>query len=556
MNLIITCIIAILLPIPGKITPELADILNKSSLNQQITVIVHMNTEYPAERLKGLDIAERAAIMKDIARSSQRDIVQYIAGLSTEKAVMGGQYWIFNGFHLKATRDVIKALAERDDVWFICENGIVQLPPNEPVGPYPAVAEWNIQKVMADSCWQAGYSGDSVVLGFLDTGMLTTHEALAGKWLSPYWLDAINGQAAPYDDNGHGTAVCGVICGGDGPGPLANDIGVAYGAKVIPTKAFSSGGGATYESIDSCLQYLADLRISGVKIRAINNSWGSGGAELHWWNIMLSFKMIGVLPAAAVGSSGPGSGTVGVPASYPTVIASGATDASDVIASFSSRGPAPDQDPWNDSTYWYYSNWNLLKPDVSAPGVNIRTSTNNGGYVTYSGASFAIPHVTGGVALFCDKDSALTVADLYYLFRAYCDEPAGGGTYPNNNYGWGRINLWRAMQAITGIEEAGSLTDAKLSLAVCPTISRGNIQITYRAGIRSAIQFGGEGSGLRIYDITGCLVKDLSSFVSRPSSSILWLGDDDEGRAVPAGVYFVKLACGTDQITEKAVILR
>ncbi len=551
MNLIITCIIAILPPVPGKITPELADILNKSSQNQQITVIVHMNTEYPYEQLAGLTSTERAAVMKGICLNSQRDIIEYISNLPAEKVVMGGQYWIFNGFHLKATRDVIKTLANRDDIWFICENGIVQLPQDETTGPSPAVAEWNIQKVMADSCWQAGYSGDSVVLGFIDTGMLTTHEALAGKWLSPYWLDAINGQAAPYDDNGHGTAVCGVICGGDGPGPLANDIGVAYGAKVIPTKAFSSGGSATFQTIDSCLQYLADLRTGGVAIRSVNNSWGNTTpTELHWWTIMLNMKGIGILPAAAVGSSGPGSGTVGVPANYPTVIASGATDASDIIASFSSRGPAPDQIPWNDSTYWYYSTWNLLKPDVSAPGVNIRTSYNNGGYVTYSGASFAIPHVTGGVALFCDKDSTLTVADLYYLFRAYCDEPAGGGTYPNNNYGWGRINLWRAMQAITGIEETGSLTDNQLALSVFPSVNRGNVQIRYNAEIMV------KEVGLRIYDISGRLVKDLTSMVNRSTYSVNWDGSDAKGHAVPAGVYLIELTCGNGQITEKAVILR
>lgn len=525
----------------------------QTSPENKITVIVHMNMEYPYERLAYLNAAERGAVMREIAFSSQRDIVEFISALPSEKAVLGGQYWIFNGFHLKATRDVIETMARRNDVWFICENGIVRLPLEDEGEPHPATAEWNIQKVMADSCWQAGYSGDGIILGFVDTGVMVTHEALSGKWLSPYWLDAVNGQPSPYDDQGHGTAVAGVACGGDGSGPLVNDIGVAYGAKIIPTKAFDSGGSGSYLTIDSCLQYLVNLRISGVAIRTINNSWGSSTTtELHWWPIMLNMKSIGILPAAAIGGSGPGAGTVGVPANYPTMIASGATDASDNIASFSSRGPAPDQNPWNDSTYWYYLSWNLLKPDVSAPGVNIRTAYNNGGYINMSGTSFAIPQVTGGAALFCDKDSTLTVADLYYLFRAYCDEPPQGAPYPNMTYGWGRINLWRGLQAVTAVEEgeAGFMSDPEPVLSVQPTISHERFQIAYDLGIRA------EGLGLRIYDISGRLVKDFTSLITYHSSLIAWKGDDDRGRAMPAGAYFVILTWDGERFVKKVIISR
>jgi len=554
MTLITVFLLTILPSIPGKISPGLHRIMDQAAPLVKITVIVHMNTEYPLETMTGLAPSERGMVMRDIALNSQQDIVQDILGLPVEKAVMGGHYWIFNGFHLTATRDVVETLALRDDIWFICENGVVRLPMEEPGDLTFAAAEWNIQKVMADSCWQAGYSGDAVILGFVDTGCMTTHEALNGKWLSPYWLDAVNGQTTPYDDNGHGTAVAGIACGGDGPGPVVNDIGVAYGAKIIPTKAFSSGGGGSYASIDSCLQYLVNLRTSGVAIRAVNNSWGTSTAtDLHWWPIMLNMKSVGILPATAVGSSGPGPGTVCAPANYPTVIACGATDASDNIASFSSRGPAPDQNPWNDSIYWYYHSWDLLKPDVSAPGVSIRTSYNNGGYINMSGASFAIPHATGGVALFCEKDSMLSVADLYYLFRAYCDEPSQGAPYPNMNYGWGRINLWRGLQALNGVEEDETepTLDIRLCLKIFPTITHDRLKIAYHIGKRSATQLG----GLKICDVSGRLVKDLSSLVSRPSSLVIWDGTDEAGRNVAPGVYFVKLYADGEETFQKAVLL-
>lgn len=553
MNLIALLFITTLPPVPGKITSELLDIISRASSNQQISVIVHMNTEYPLAAMAQLGPAERGKIMRDIALNSQQKLIADLSSLPLQKAIVGGQYWIFNGFHLKATKDVIKTLAESDEVWFISANRIVELPWDETAGSSPATAEWNIQKIQADSCWQAGYSGDGIIIGFVDTGMMTTHEALAGKWLSPYWLDAVNGQPSPYDDQGHGTGVCGVICGGDGPGPLVNDIGVAYGAKIIPTKAFNASGSATYLWLDSCLQYLADLRTGGVAIRAINNSWGSSSqTDLHWWSIMLNLKNIGILPAAAVGSSGPGSGTIGVPANYPTVIASGATDAGDVIASFSSRGPAPDLYPWNDSSFWYYAAWHLLKPDVSAPGVNIRTSFNNGAYVNYNGTSFAIPHVTGGVALFCDKDSNLTVNDLYYLFRAYCDQPSAGAPYPNNNYGWGRINLWRALNAIGKVKETESIENHSFSLEVLPAVSRGRVLISYypdQDGQPAARE-------LMIYDIMG---RPVRSFLFEPvpgGQKVVWRGDDQSGRSVPAGVYLMQLTAGNRQLTDKVLILR
>jgi subtilisin family serine protease len=269
---------------------------------------------------------------------------------------------------------------------------------------------------------------------------------------------------------------------------------------------------------------------------------------------MLNLKTIGVLPSCAAGGSGPGSGTICVPASYPTAIAAGATDASDNIASFSSRGPAPDQNPWNDTAYWYYSTWDLLKPDVSAPGVNIRTSYNNGGYVTYSGASFAAPHVTGGAALFCEKDSTLTVADLYYLFRAYCDQPSQGGTYPNMNYGWGRINLWRGLQAVTGIDEgeAGLTPDPEPALAVYPKISNGRFNITYNMGKEQSVK----SMELKIYDVSGQIINSFTRCSMPYANKFVWAGEDNRGRAMPAGAYFVVLTWDGKQLVNKVIIAR
>jgi len=103
-----------------------------------------------------------------------------------------------------------------------------------------------------------------------------------------------------------------------------------------------------------------------------------------------------------------------------------------------------------------------------------------------------------------------------------------------------------------GIVEEGGLSALLISrrLVVYPTVSRGRVNIAYNTGLET------EGIGLKVYDISGRLVRDLSSLVTRSTSLVTWDGSDANGRAVSAGVYFVKLTAGEKEVVEKAVLLR
>jgi hypothetical protein len=103
-----------------------------------------------------------------------------------------------------------------------------------------------------------------------------------------------------------------------------------------------------------------------------------------------------------------------------------------------------------------------------------------------------------------------------------------------------------------GVSEQTKLGDLLIrrSLVVYPSVTRGRLQIAYNAGLSA------EGVGLKVYDITGRLVRDLSSLVTLPSSLVTWKGDDDLGRKVASGVYFVKLSADGKETVEKAVLLR
>jgi serine protease AprX len=116
-----------------------------------------------------------------------------------------------------------------------------------------------------------------------------------------------------------------------------------------------------------------------------------------------------------------------------------------VIASFSSRGPVT------------VDLSNRLKPNVSAPGVSIRSSTLGGGYGIKSGTSMAGPHVTGLVALLLSANPDLigqvseieTIIEQTALPRTTTQTCGNvpGSQIPNNTYGWGRVDAWAAVRS-------------------------------------------------------------------------------------------------------------
>src|SRR4030042_3769611 len=216
------------LPFDGKITPELREQLAVVGEYEKIEVIVHMREPYPYEKIEHLSYPEKTKLFRNITYTSQQPLIEYLNQYPEEVSDIR-PFWVFNGLYLKATKDIIEEIAKRRDVLFVSYNEIVQIPPIQIGKEMPArTIEWNIQTVMADSCWAAGYTGDSIFIGHLDPGIDTAHPALTGNW-SGKWRDCINHQPFPYDDHGHGTFTAGIICGGDGFGPFTEDIGVAPG---------------------------------------------------------------------------------------------------------------------------------------------------------------------------------------------------------------------------------------------------------------------------------------------------------------------------------------
>jgi bacillopeptidase F len=535
------------LPFEGKLTPELKSQLEVANNNEKIYVIVHMSEPYPYEEIESLSIQEKAQIFKEIARRSQKPLIDYLKQLSDEVDDIK-TFWVFNGFHMRATKNIIREILERKDVRLISHNSeIIKLPQIALGEELPSRAiEWNISKVMADSCWAAGFTGDSIFIGQIDTGMDTSHPALQGKW-SGKWKDCINAQPSPYDDHGHGTHTFGTICGGDGLGPFENDIGVAPGAKMIVAKAFNSSGAIHPEAVDSAMQWLAYMKAdSGYDIRAVACAWGwSNTTSLRWWDICNTWKSLQILPIFIIGNSGPDSGTAVALGNYPICIGTGGTDVNDTVTSWSSRGPAPDLAPWNNSQYWYRPNWNLTKPDIVAPGVDIRSAIPGGGYQSMNGTNMSTTHVAGAVAILCQANPNLTVTELYNILLDNADHPPPGAPYPNNTYGWGRLNIWTALKAVLGISDNERTEVSKSKFQVFPTLFSKEIEIAFSLSRES------EKAKIEIFDICGRLVNEFSLL-----TSITWDGTDQADQKLPSGVYFVRLETPDFKETKKVILLR
>ncbi len=300
-----------------------------------------------------------------------------------------------------------------------------------------ATPEPNVALVNAPSLWNDGFRGEGVVVATLDTGVDVTHADLAGSWRggSNSWFDPYGQHpTTPADLNGHGTSTMGVIVGG-GAGGTA--IGVAPGAKWIAAKIFNDSGAATTSGIHAAFQWLLDPDGNPATADApdvVNDSWTSGipGCDVTFQPDLQALRAAGILPVFAAGNGGPSTGTGYSPSNLPEAIAVGATNDPDVIADFSSRGPAACGGSLD------------VYPDVVAPGVGIRTTARFGQYTDASGTSLAAPHVTGALALLLQAFPGTSSADQQEAIEATAVDLGVLG--PDDVYGHGRLDAAAASE--------------------------------------------------------------------------------------------------------------
>jgi len=248
-----------------------------------------------------------------------------------------------------------------------------------------------------------GYTGKGVGVAVLDTGVFPHEDLIRPTNRIVAFKDFINERSRPYDDDGHGTHVAGIV-GGSGY-RNSKYRGVAPEANIIGVKVLDETGSGNTSDILAGIQWVVDNKeIYNIKIicMSLGSAADTPASQDSLSRGVASAVQNGITVVVSAGNNGPSRQSITSPGIAPSAITVGAVDDNrttsiedDFIADFSSRGPTID---------------GLLKPDVVAPGVDIHSLSNKGSsaYVSQSGTSMAAPMVAGAAALLFEKEPNLT----------------------------------------------------------------------------------------------------------------------------------------------------
>jgi len=278
-----------------------------------------------------------------------------------------------------------------------------------------------------------GFEGEGITVAVIDTGVAPHEDLIRPNNRIIGFRDIVNDRDEPYDDNGHGTHVAGIIAG-NGYSSKGRYVGVAPKANILAIKALDENGGGNTSDIIAAISYVIETK-DKYNTKIINLSLGtpannSCDKDPLCKAVEMAVKS-GLVVITAAGNSGPKQGTIMSPGISKNVITVGAVDdkrtidpSDDTIAPFSSRGPTIE---------------GLMKPDIVAPGVNINSLSNIklDSYSSLSGTSMATPLVSGSVALLLNKYRDLKPQDVKEILLKSCINLNS----PAETQGSGMLNL-------------------------------------------------------------------------------------------------------------------
>ncbi len=485
-------------------------------------------------------------------------------------------FLIANAIYTSGNLSLIRALATYPEVKYVADNPVVKLPDpptEETVTPRGSgTPTWGIDTIGADEVWDLGITGQGVVIGGQDTGYEWDHPAIKEQYRgwngsipnhNYNWHDAITSMInpdgnnnpcgysllVPCDDNSHGTHTMGTMAGGEGQNL---DIGVAPGAKWIGCRNMDRGHGTPATYMDCFEFFLAPTNLNNENpdpTRAphvINNSWScptSEGCNASNFELMETvinnLKTAGVVVVVSAGNNGPDCSSVNAPPSiFENSFAVGAANVTDTIASWSSRGPVQ------------VTGSGILKPNVVAPGVGTFSAVLNGQYGTKSGTSMAGPHTAGAVALIISAKPEIAgqvdyIEDLLeqtavQLEAGQSCDPFVGSNIPNTTYGYGRIDVLRAVQVVlepvTKTEEA-HLEGTAFQLSPNPFTSSFFLS---SENLEGAINF-------RLFTLDGQLVKEENHYLVKRAPLEI------HTNYLARGIYFYQITHNNDIFAGKLI---
>ncbi len=380
-----------------------------------------------------------------------------------------------------------------------------------------------------DSLHSRGFSGQGVLIGIMDTGFDTTHQAFTlmdsrhNVAATRNFIDGGNDVMGPNDiQRFHGTAVLSAI-GGFQQGEL---IGTAYGARyaLARTEIYNEEIRAEEDYWVGASEWMESLGVDIISSSQGYTDWyDTTDLDGHTAIITIAANIAESLGVIVVNSAGNEGSTswrkIVPPADGDSVIAVGAVDADGLVPSFSSRGPTVD---------------GRIKPDFAALGVNDYVAIYSGGYANLSGTSFPAPLVAGGIALLLEGHPNWRLSDVISKLK----EASSMSEEPNNAIGWGIPNF----------------VDAFFSEPYAP--KRPSLLITPQPAHDSVIfnmNFVSSGRAfLSVHDLSGAKVQEWEIAVEQPSVvTQFWDGKNAHREKIASGIYICILSMDGISIKEK-----
>ncbi len=558
-----------------KISPILIEQVASGSNYLDFIVILKHQADLSAATTKPNKLTKGTYVLSQLqatAIQTQSNLVDYL----NQQVMPYRSFYVVNAIHTSGNADQLMTIAQFPTVEKIIANSPYQIEaPIEAAAAQltPTEIEWGIQMIRADQVWELGYTGQGVVIGGQDTGYDWTHPALQTKYRGYIdadstdhnynWHDAIhsinplNGDTTssasnnpcgldvtePCDDRRHGTHTMGTMVGSDGE----NEVGVAPDAKWVGCRNMERGWGSPASYIE-CFEWLmapTDLNNENpnpaLAPHAFANSWGCPpveGCDTSNFSVMETVvnnvKASGVVVVVSAGNSGSECSTITNPAAiFENSFTVGSTRSNDTISGFSSRGPV------------LVDGSMRMKPDISAPGSQVRSTTPGNNYDTFSGTSMAGPHVVGVVALIISANPSLAgqVDQIEEIIKQSAvvrttDQDCGitpGSSVPNNTYGHGRIDALAAVELALLATPTEELFAAPISVYPNPFTNELHFDLGEIAG-RSSVE---------IFNATGQLV--LKARFEGTGIHTLSLSE------LSNGIYFYHLKNG-DQVMRGKVV--
>ncbi|MDF2655326.1 MAG: peptidase [Bacillota bacterium] len=310
-----------------------------------------------------------------------------------------------NAVSVEIPKEKITKLAAHNMIGSISEDAIVSKTPINPRAKSVKATCGNFEEDI-ERIYGSTERGKGVGVAVIDTGVSPHYDLIKPRNRIIAFKDLLSNRELPYDDDGHGTHVAGIIAGnGYTTGKFT---GTAPCANIVALKALDDSGNGTESDILAALQWIVN---NGhyYNIRVINLSLGIKVESPYDDDPLIkganAAVRYGYTVVTAAGNNGPGKCTINSPGTSPLVITVGAVDLTRSddgyikVANFSSRGPTLAGD---------------TKPDIVAPGVDICSldGKNLKGYAVQSGTSMAAPIVSGVAACLYAMRPDLTPAQV------------------------------------------------------------------------------------------------------------------------------------------------